>query len=145
MSQEEPFIDAWTEGEQRGEASTAASVSVTDVIAADKATTEAAWPEVPWRVKHVGDEGNKSWHVVDAFGLFICSLEDEVEARFIAASRSRLAVYIAAIEAVVRLCDADAVTRYPYADDAMPGDKVVLVEDVRRALAVLAPSTEEPK
>jgi hypothetical protein len=53
----------------------------------------------------------------------------------------RWPLYIAAIEAVQALCENDSVTLNEYGE---PGeDLVVFVEDIVRALAVLAPNKEQ--
>ena len=72
-------------------------------LAEIQSRADAAWVE-PWRARHVGDQGNKSWHVVDEHSMFICSLEDEAEAAFIAAARTDVPRLVAALRAVLELC-----------------------------------------
>jgi len=139
------------------------SADVAAVIAADKATTEAAsngpwrWSErrVPALLGVKGDENySYAWEVLEATHSgecgcrSACELDLEVlpaDAKFIAAARSRWPVYIAAIEAVTEMEERFAEIGHNGHEDweGEPECPGCVAADLRRALAVLAPSTDK--
>jgi hypothetical protein len=140
------------------------SDTVGSVIAADKATTEAA-TRGPWswttayRVPElVGIGGNEDYtyettvvnaaHSGECGCRSACTLELEVEpadAQFIAEARSRWPLYIAAIEAVQALAEdlADMGHNGHGIAEGEPECPGCVAADLRRALAVLAPNKEQ--
>ena len=138
------------------------SVDVAVVVAADKATTEAATPG-PWHIEESswdipGSEevdrilcgptptaGPPRDGIAEVFGIETGLQPHHANEAFLIAARERWPVYIAAIEAVTEMEERFAEIGHNGHEqwEGEPECPGCVAADLRRALAVLAPSTDK--